>query len=58
MLAEETICYLCGEPGTHGDPLVAGHVIARTAYGADHRSNYRATHASCNLRQGSAPMIG
>jgi 5-methylcytosine-specific restriction endonuclease McrA len=55
VLSEEQICWLCGEPGRPDDPLSADHVIARAAGGADHRSNFRAAHLSCNKRRGTRP---
>jgi 5-methylcytosine-specific restriction enzyme A len=53
VLAEETVCWICGKPGTANDPLTADHVVPRIAGGRNTRSNYRAAHSSCNSRRGN-----
>jgi 5-methylcytosine-specific restriction endonuclease McrA len=55
-LATEFVCFLCSKPGTPTDPLVAGHVIPRSAGGRNERRNYRAVHDSCNKRHGNRVM--
>lgn len=52
VLAEETLCWLCGEEGTEEDPLTLDHVIARSLGGETTRRNGRAAHGSCNSRRG------
>jgi len=56
VLAEETICARCHQPGRADDPLVAGHVIAHAYGGSDHRDNLTAMHASCNNELGALPF--
>jgi len=41
VLREEKVCWICGEPGTGSDPLVADHLIARANGGKNVRSNYQ-----------------
>lgn len=53
-LATEFICWRCGQPARHGDPLEADHVTARIHGGLNVRTNYRAAHRSCNRRAGAA----
>jgi 5-methylcytosine-specific restriction endonuclease McrA len=53
VLAEESRCWLCGEPARPDDPLVADHVVPRAAGGETTRSNLRAAHGSCNSRRGA-----
>src|SRR5581483_10041595 len=54
LLAEESLCWRCGKPGTAADPLVAGHVVGVVDGGPTARINYRAEHRSCNSRAGAA----
>ena len=53
VLAEETMCWVYGEPGTPDDPLTLDHVIARALGGETTRANARAAHRSCNSRRGA-----
>ena len=52
VLAEEHACWVCGQPPTPDDPLVADHVVPRAQGGTDARDNLRAAHRSCNGRRG------
>jgi len=52
-LAEEQVCWLCGQPARPTDPLTADHVVPRANGGPDARWNYRAAHLSCNRRRGA-----
>lgn len=52
-LQEETRCWICGHPARPDDPLTADHVIPRAHGGPNTRDNYRAAHASCNIRRGA-----
>lgn len=52
-LAEERVCWICGDPARAGDPLTGDHVVPRDLGGQDVRSNYRAAHRSCNSRRGN-----
>ena len=52
VLREETTCWICGRPGSPGDPLTADHIDARADGGTNTRENMRAAHASCNSRRG------
>jgi 5-methylcytosine-specific restriction endonuclease McrA len=53
VLAEESVCWMCGLPALPGDPLTADHIIPRAAGGRTVRENYRAAHRSCNSRRGA-----
>ena len=53
VLAEESICWLCGKPGTVDDPLTLDHVVPRAHGGPTARANCRAAHSSCNKRRGT-----
>jgi 5-methylcytosine-specific restriction endonuclease McrA len=52
VLAEETRCWLCGDPGSTEDPLTLDHVVPRALGGPTTRANGRAAHLSCNLKRG------
>lgn len=52
LLANATVCAVCGLPGTRDDPLTAGHIIARANGGTNDLANLRAEHASYNYGQG------
>lgn len=58
VLAEESLCWLCGKPGTADDPLTFDHVIPRAFGGATTRANARAAHASCNSSRGARQIDG
>jgi HNH endonuclease len=53
VLREETTCWLCGQPASPGDPLVADHITPRAHGGGNERANYHAAHHSCNNRRGA-----
>jgi 5-methylcytosine-specific restriction protein A len=53
VLAEENLCWICGQPARPDDPLTADHVLSRAAGGRNTRSNYRAAHYSCNSSRGA-----
>lgn len=53
VLAEERVCWLCGEPPRPGDPLTLDHVLARRHGGTHTRANGRAAHLSCNSGRGA-----
>ena len=52
LLANATVCAVCGLPGTPDDPLTAGHIQARQDGGPATLTNLRAEHASYNYSQG------
>jgi 5-methylcytosine-specific restriction protein A len=58
VLREESLCWLCGKPGTAADPLVADHIVPRSRGGVTTRSNLRAAHASCNAQRGDGDSTG
>lgn len=47
VLANATVCALCGLPPTRDDPLTAGHIQAREQQGKNVLENYQAEHRSC-----------
>jgi 5-methylcytosine-specific restriction endonuclease McrA len=53
VLAEETVCWLCGLPPTEQDPLTFDHVVPLAEGGKTSRANGRAAHRSCNSRRGA-----
>lgn len=52
VLAEETTCWICGEPARHDDPLTLDHLVPRAHGGPTTRANARAAHRSCNVSRG------
>jgi 5-methylcytosine-specific restriction endonuclease McrA len=58
VLAEETTCWLCGDPPTgDDDPLVCDHVTPLSQGGTNVRENLHAAHKSCNgTRGGKLPI--
>jgi 5-methylcytosine-specific restriction endonuclease McrA len=58
LLANVTVCAVCGEPGSPRDPLTAGHITPRNEGGDNDLSNLRAEHASYNYSQGKRPCSG
>jgi 5-methylcytosine-specific restriction endonuclease McrA len=52
-LNEEPVCAICGLPGTHDDPLEAGHIIPHAYGGPTTRANMRAEHRSHNRARGA-----
>lgn len=58
LLANVTVCAVCGRPGSPDDPLTAGHVTDRRNGGGNGLDNLRAEHASFNYSQGKRPCRG
>ena len=52
VLAEEHVCWICGQPAARDDPLTADHIIPVASGGSNDRRNLRAAHRSCNSRRG------
>jgi hypothetical protein len=48
-----TNCWICGKPGTTGDPITADHIRALIDGGTNELSNYAGAHRSCNSRRGA-----
>ncbi|MDH6111932.1 5-methylcytosine-specific restriction endonuclease McrA [Kitasatospora sp. MAP12-15] len=44
-------CWICGQPGSEGDPITADHEVPRAQGGGD--SPLRPAHRSCNSRRGA-----
>lgn len=53
LLANATVCAVCGLPPTDTDPLTAGHITPRVHGGSNDPSNYQPEHASCNYSKGA-----
>jgi hypothetical protein len=51
LIANATVCYLCGKPFTPTDKIDADHLIPGDPY-----SPLAATHASCNRSKGNKPL--
>jgi hypothetical protein len=57
VLREETMCWICGKPGTPDDPLTADHVWARADGGTHEGANYRAAHAAATATPERASSV-
>jgi 5-methylcytosine-specific restriction protein A len=53
LLANATVCAVCGLPPTTDAPLTAGHITARIHGGSNDPSNYQPEHGSCNYSKGA-----
>ncbi len=57
VLAEETVCWICGSPASLDDPLTVDHIVPDSAGGTWDRTNLRAAHETCNKRRGASPPV-
>ncbi len=53
VLAEETVCWICGGQGTVDDPLSPDHLVSVAAGGSNRRDNLASAHLSCNKSRGA-----
>jgi 5-methylcytosine-specific restriction endonuclease McrA len=54
VLAEESLCHLCGLPPTPDNPLTVDHLNGSS----NERSNLRAAHSLCNSRRAAREAEG